>query len=366
MFKAIGEAGRLTTPVGTVRLGMSCGMASGSQAYYLVGSSRRALVVAGSVSTKMARLEAAADRGQALVCDELASNLPRGWVQRRVGDGAWRLRFNGVRCAEPVDPSSATDARRSRHLAAAAGGVPVAGRHRRPRWRAEAGGDGVHQARRHGRPAGRWWVGRQCAPTWLRSLTSSTGSPQAHGVCWLETQAEANSVRWTLIAGAPTATEHDGERLLRVVRAIADQSPAPLRIGANLGVVFVGDMGHPQRCTYIVMGDTTNLAARLMVHAQPGEIIAGERLHESCAGTFDVTALEPMTVKGKKQPVQAYVIERSRRGVTQPPPASTRATSSAAPTRRATCWPPSAPEVWSSWSARPASARHGFGTRRGR
>ncbi len=130
----------------------------------------------------------------------------------------------------------------------------------------------------------------------------------ANGVCWLETQAEANSVRWTLIAGAPTATEHDGERLLRVVREIADQSTSPLRIGANLGVVFVGDMGHPQRCTYIVMGDTTNLAARLMVRARPGEIIAGERLYEACAGTFDVTALDPMTVKGKKQPVQAYVI----------------------------------------------------------
>ena len=38
----------------------------------------------------------------------------------------------------------------------------------------------------------------------------------------------------------------------------------PLRIGANLGVVFVGDMGHRQRCTFIVMGDATNLAARLI------------------------------------------------------------------------------------------------------
>ena len=101
-------------------------------------------------------------------------------------------------------------------------------------------------------------------------------------MCWLETQAEANSVRWTLIAGAPTATERDGERLLRVLRRIVERTPLPLRIGANLGVVFVGDMGHPQRCTFIVMGDTTNLAARLMARAQPGEIMVGERLHDSC------------------------------------------------------------------------------------
>ena len=115
-------------------------------------------------------------------------------------------------------------------------------------------------------------------------------------------------MRWTLIAGAPTATERDGERLLRVLREISDNSPVPLRIGANLGVVFVGDMGHPRRCTYIVMGDATNLAARLMTRAQPGEILAGERLHDSCAGTFEATALEPFHVKGKKQPVLAYVV----------------------------------------------------------
>ena len=117
-------------------------------------------------------------------------------------------------------------------------------------------------------------------------------------------------MRWTLIAGAPSATERDGERLLRVVRRIADESPLPLRIGANLGVVFVGDMGHSQRCTYIVMGDATNLAARLMAKATPGQIIAGERLHNTCPSRFEWTPLEPFLVKGKQAPVQAYVVDR--------------------------------------------------------
>jgi class 3 adenylate cyclase/tetratricopeptide (TPR) repeat protein len=307
MFKAIGDVGRLTTPAGKVRLGMSCGMASGSQPYYLLGSSRKALVVAGPVSTAMARLEASADRGQALVCEELAASLPRAWVQRREGDGAWRLRFNGFRGEESVPPSP-------RERPAGLDTSPLLPVEFRSL---------VDVGRRDGEL-------KQVAMAFIRldetDALLTAGGPEAvrarlaevtdvvdqtaaaNGVCWLETQAEANSVRWTLIAGAPTATEHDGERLLRVVREIADRSPSPLRIGSNLGVVFVGDMGHPQRCTYIVMGDTTNLAARLMVRARPGEIIAGERLHESCPGTFEVTALDPMTVKGKKQPVQAYVI----------------------------------------------------------
>ncbi len=95
-----------------------------------------------------------------------------------------------------------------------------------------------------------------------------------------------------------------------MVRRIADESPLPLRIGANLGVVFVGDMGHPQRCTYIVMGDATNLAARLMAKAAPGQIIAGERLYNTCTSRFDWTPLEPFLVKGKRAPVHAFVVDR--------------------------------------------------------
>ncbi len=147
-----------------------------------------------------------------------------------------------------------------------------------------------------------------CTRAWTTITRLVDETAAAWNVCWLETQAEADSVRWTLIAGAPTATERDGERLLRALREITDKSPVPLRIGANLGVVFVGDMGHPRRCTYIVMGDATNLAARLMTRAEPGEILAGERLYDSCAGTFEATALEPFSVKGKNQPVRAHLV----------------------------------------------------------
>ena len=129
-------------------------------------------------------------------------------------------------------------------------------------------------------------------------------------VCWLETQAEANSVRWTLISGAPTATERDSERLLRVLRRIADASPLPLRIGCNLGVVFVGDMGHPDRCTYIVMGDATNLAARLMGKAEPGQIIAGERL--IAALRRPLRDGRPRTVPGQGQAAPGAGLPRRR------------------------------------------------------
>ena len=59
-FASWPPTGESSTPLGEARLRMSCGIATGTQAYYLLGTTRRALVVAGPISTAMAQLEAAA------------------------------------------------------------------------------------------------------------------------------------------------------------------------------------------------------------------------------------------------------------------------------------------------------------------
>ena len=311
MFRFMADDGRIVTPLGDARLRMSCGIASGSQAYYLLGTTRRALVVAGPTSTAMAQLEASANASEALINDVLAVALPSAWITHRHGDGALRLRLGGVPTTERSEAGvsrllSRDDEHIARLLPTQFGSMLDVG-HRAGELKqvamsfirlngtddllATEGIDGVHAR--------------------LDEITEIVDRASAElDVCWLETQAEANSVRWTLISGAPTATERDGERLLRVLRRIADETPSPLRIGANLGVVFVGDMGHAQRCTYIVMGDATNLAARLMAKAAPGQIIAGERLYNTCPDKFEWTPLEPFLVKGKRAPVQAFVVDR--------------------------------------------------------
>ncbi len=310
MFRFMAADGRIVTPGGDARLRMSCGMATGEQAYYLLGNTRRALVVAGPVSTAMAQLEAAANAGEALINDRLAAALPPSWVTRRNADGALRLNLPRVGSHTLARPPgfrprpTNVDVHTARLLPTQFGSLVDSG-HRSGELKQVA----MSFVRLNGTDDLLAQVGTEGVHSRLAEITEIVDRASADlDVCWLETQAEANSVRWTLIAGAPTATERDGERLLRVLRRIADETPAPLRIGANLGVVFVGDMGHHQRCTYIVMGDATNLAARLMAKAAPGEIIAGERLYDTCPGRFAWTPLDPFLVKGKRAPVQAFVV----------------------------------------------------------
>ena len=56
-----------------------------------------------------------------------------------------------------------------------------------------------------------------------------------------------------------------------------------VRIGINTGLVVVGAIGRDLRMDYTAVGDTTNLAARLLNIAQPGQIVA-EPAHPATSG----------------------------------------------------------------------------------
>jgi class 3 adenylate cyclase len=81
------------------------------------------------------------------------------------------------------------------------------------------------------------------------------------------------------------------------------------RIGITLGVIFAGEVGWKARREYTVMGDEVNLAARLMSKAQPGQILISERVYERVRDSFDADKVEPLHLKGKSLPVQAYAVK---------------------------------------------------------
>jgi len=79
-------------------------------------------------------------------------------------------------------------------------------------------------------------------------------------------------------------------------------------VGVNSGRVFAGDIGPPYRRTFTVMGDTVNLAARLMAKASPGSILATPVVLSRSGSEFDVSDVAPFFVKGKAKAVRALEV----------------------------------------------------------
>jgi tetratricopeptide (TPR) repeat protein len=60
------------------------------------------------------------------------------------------------------------------------------------------------------------------------------------------------------------------------------------------------------------MGDAVNLAARMEQNAPPGGILISHDTYRHVRGVFDVLPQEPLVVKGKREPVQTYLVQREK------------------------------------------------------
>jgi adenylate cyclase len=115
--------------------------------------------------------------------------------------------------------------------------------------------------------------------------------------------------------------EHMVENALKAAREIqrviagggdaAAQVGLKLGIGINTGDMVMGAMGSKDRMDYTVIGDSVNLGARLCSAAKPGQILLSEFSVNAMAGDaeFKLLTLEPLIVKGKRDPVQVYELE---------------------------------------------------------
>lgn len=111
--------------------------------------------------------------------------------------------------------------------------------------------------------------------------------------------------------GAPVSSERDEEGALRfaldVDGALAEAAPSLAHsVGISTGYVFAGEIGSTQRREYTVIGDSVNLAARLMAAAPQGQVYVSGPTVERCREQFILDRLRPMSVKGKTARVQAY------------------------------------------------------------
>jgi class 3 adenylate cyclase/tetratricopeptide (TPR) repeat protein len=297
----IDQSGRTMSSVGAVTLRMSVGIYSGPCAFFLVEGTHRELLVTGPAATATIRLESEASADEILVSARTAEALESAWLgEERAGARILR------RLADEAPDVAA-------QLAFVAGEEGLAEYVPEP-LRAQLVLEAGEAEHRHVTAAFLKFAGVDDLPAdtlhaKLDALAKLVGETTADlGLTWLESDIDDGGGKLYLVAGAPSSTGADEDRMLRAVRTIVDRfDELPLRAGVNRGPAFCGDIGATTRRTYAVMGDTVNLAARLTGRAQAGEILATADVLERARTHFE-TSTQPFLMKGKELPVTAYLV----------------------------------------------------------
>lgn len=110
--------------------------------------------------------------------------------------------------------------------------------------------------------------------------------------------------------GAPVAHEDDAARAILAALQLHQMLPDldfihSVQIGISKGRMRVGPYGSSGRKTYGVLGDHTNLAARLMQNAPPGGVLVSLDAQKD-AGAFEWQERLPLQVKGKIEAVTVF------------------------------------------------------------
>jgi class 3 adenylate cyclase len=129
--------------------------------------------------------------------------------------------------------------------------------------------------------------------------------------------------------GVPKAHEDDHVRAIKAAREMHElvdgvghkyEQKIGKRVtfhsGIATGLVVTGEV-NLEKGTHGVAGDTINLASRLSGLAKPGEILVGEGTYRQANGAFSFEKLEPVSVKGKAEPVIPYRLIETKADATR-------------------------------------------------
>ena len=309
MRATLRSIGKLDTTAGKVVLRMSVGVNSGDFHFFLVGETHRELIVTGPAASRTVDMESTATAGEILVSQQTAAALPGKALGQPKGEGILLKRGPSTLSydRDQVEvPIASVDV---------AGCVPLALREHllsgftdpehRTATVAFVHFDGVDELTEK--------RGAAVVADGLDELVSIVQRrAEENGVTFLGTDIDHDGGKIILVAGAPLARGDDEGRILLTVRSVLEaQTAIPVRIGVNKGAVFAGDIGPPYRRTYTVMGDAVNLAARVMSMAIAGQILATGPVLDTSSVAFNALALQPFMVKGKKDPVHAFMVGHS-------------------------------------------------------
>ncbi|MCP4231247.1 MAG: HAMP domain-containing protein [bacterium] len=110
-----------------------------------------------------------------------------------------------------------------------------------------------------------------------------------------------------LAAIATTEMQHAIDRL-NFKRTSRGEEPIFAGIGVNTGEAVAGNIGSEKKMEYTVIGDNVNLAQRIEVQTDRGQVLLSESTYKRISQYVFATPLPPSRVKGKAEPVTIYLL----------------------------------------------------------
>jgi predicted ATPase/class 3 adenylate cyclase len=110
--------------------------------------------------------------------------------------------------------------------------------------------------------------------------------------------------------GAPRSYEDNVQRAAEFLLACRGQDwPLRWRAGLAFGTVWAGIRGGHERCEYGLIGDVVNLACRLVLKAEWGEVWASPAARERLQDAYDLEARGTFQLKGKRGEIPVYQLQ---------------------------------------------------------
>jgi adenylate cyclase len=98
------------------------------------------------------------------------------------------------------------------------------------------------------------------------------------------------------------------DRIEALHKELPPEAHLSFGIGIHYGDAVLGLIGTEKRLEYTAIGDSVNTTKRLQENAGRGQIVISETAYERVKGSVFIRQMEPMQVKGKKEPVQVYEV----------------------------------------------------------
>lgn len=310
MRDALENVGRIRVAETDVQLQISQGMHAGTFHFFAVGARHTELLPTGPGWSRLVAMEQAAGAGKIVLSGEAAALFPAAAVGDPLGAGRLLVAAPGAAERKPLRPRPRLKAEQVAHCLSPAVRTHVLA----------GGGTSEHRPvtvafiRFEGTDAMLEERGIESTALALQGLMEIVEDAcEGQDVALLGSDLASNGGKLLVAAGAPKVAGDDEQRALLAARRILDADlPLPVRIGINRGSVFAGDIGPAYRRTYTVMGDAVNLAARVMERAQRYTVLATAGVLEGSSTLFDATPVDPFSVKGKAEPVEAWSVGAAR------------------------------------------------------